>query len=61
MQRRHLLQRLGAGLGTLALSGFLTHTARHATGSSPLAMRETHFVPRAKRVIVLFFLSRSDI
>ncbi|MBN80178.1 MAG: sulfatase [Planctomycetaceae bacterium] len=54
LHRRNLLQRLSAGLGTLALSGFLTHTARQATGSSPLAMRKTHFVPRAKRVIVLF-------
>ena len=52
--RRTLLQRLGTSLGTLAFSGFLADSARQASATSPLATRPAHFVPRAKRVIVLF-------
>jgi hypothetical protein len=55
MSRRDLLQRLGTGLGVIGLAGLLTN--QHALGAaavSPLAPRESHFRPRAKRLIHLF-------
>jgi len=47
ISRRALLQRSACGFGMLGLAGML-----HA--ENPLAVRQPHFTPRAKRVIFLF-------
>ena len=52
--RRQLLQRAGAGFGSLALSALLADEARAAPAIGPLAPKEPHFKARAKRVIFLF-------
>ncbi|MCA9176247.1 MAG: DUF1501 domain-containing protein [Planctomycetales bacterium] len=46
--RRQWLARAGCGLGSLAMAGMLS------AAESPLAQRESHFAPRARRVIHLF-------
>ncbi|MDE0103866.1 MAG: DUF1501 domain-containing protein [Bryobacterales bacterium] len=51
ISRRQSLQQMGAGFGALALQALL---ADEAYGASPLAVRDPHFAPRAKRVIMLF-------
>ena len=63
LDRRDMLQRLGAGFGVLGLAGVLAEEGGlgtrvsaaplSATGS-PLAPRAPHFAPRAKHVIQLF-------
>jgi hypothetical protein len=54
--RRQALKSAGAGFGYLALAGMLGQTARSADKSAPkpLAAKEPHFEPRAKRIIFLF-------
>ncbi len=52
--RRQMLQRIGAGFGSLALSALLAEEARAATPTNPLALRAPHFKARARRVIFLF-------
>ena len=52
--RRQLLQRAGAGFGSLALSALLADEARAVPAIGPLAPKEPHFKARAKRVIFLF-------
>ena len=54
LTRRELLQVTGSGFGFLALAA-LAHqqAARASEESGPLAPRETHFAPKAKRVIFL--------
>ncbi|HEX4609088.1 MAG TPA: DUF1501 domain-containing protein [Urbifossiella sp.] len=52
--RRQLLQRAGAGFGSLALTALLADESRAALPAGPLAPRPPHFKPRAKRVIFLF-------
>jgi hypothetical protein len=57
--RRALLQSAGAGFGYLALAGLLGDAAAKAATtdrsvSSPLAPKQPHFKPRAKRIIFLF-------
>jgi hypothetical protein len=52
--RRQILQRVGAGFGSLALSALLADEARAATPANPLASRTPHFKSRARRVIFLF-------
>ena len=52
--RRQILQRAGAGFGSLALTALLADESRAATPTNPLAPREPHFKARAKRVIFLF-------
>ena len=51
VSRRHLLQNAACGFGSLALAGLCHETLAAA---SPLAARQPHFTPRAKRVIFLF-------
>ena len=58
--RRDFLRRLGAGMGSIGLAGMLDK-ATAATGApgallggSPLAPRQPHFAPKAKRIIQLF-------
>src|SRR5215510_9941846 len=54
--RRQMLQRCGCGFGYLAFSSLLAHVAEAfaAAEKNPLALRNPHFTPRAKRVIFLF-------
>ena len=49
--RRHFLRDCGVGLGKIALASLLSPLARAA---GPLAPRQPHFPPKAKRVIHLF-------
>src|SRR6187549_3830375 len=51
MNRRQMLRSAAAGFGWLAFNGL--HAA-NATPENPLAPRQPHFKPRAKRVIFLF-------
>src|SRR5688572_13974647 len=53
--RREMLKRCGCGFGYLAFSSIFAAIARDALAAkSPLAMRDPHFTPKAKRVIFLF-------
>ncbi len=60
LSRRELLSRCGTGMGMLALAGLLQEQASAAesgsvlTSANPLSVRESHFAPRAKRVIHIF-------
>ena len=54
--RRHFLSASGVGLGALALSTLMGEEARAdiaIDAMQPLAERQPHFAPRAKRVIYL--------
>ena len=52
--RREALQAAGLGFGSLALSALLADEARSAVRVDPLAARQPHFEPAARRVIFLF-------
>src|SRR5437660_10491217 len=52
--RRSLLQRLGTGLGVVGLAGLLQDQKALATTTNPLAPKQPHFRPKAKRIIHLF-------
>lgn len=52
LSRRHFLECAACGFGGVALQAMLADVA--AAASSPLASREPHYAPRAKRVIFLF-------
>jgi hypothetical protein len=54
--RRQMLQRCGCGFGYLAFSSLLANVAEAfaAAEKNPLALKNPHFTPRAKRVIFLF-------
>jgi hypothetical protein len=54
--RRHFFADCGVGLGALALGSLLADESQAADRgtSNPLAPRQPHFPPRAKRVIFLF-------
>jgi hypothetical protein len=56
--RRHFFADCGVGLGAIALSSLLAGESRAATEppdlQEPLAPRQPHFAPQAKRVIFLF-------
>ena len=58
--RRSMLQRCGMGLGMLGLAGVLNDEGLLAAGAladrslNPMAARQPHFAPKAKRVIWLF-------
>ena len=58
LSRRRLLKSTACGFGSLALAGMCAEDADAAGSSSeianPLAARQPMFVPRAKRVIVIF-------
>src|SRR5262245_10511536 len=55
LDRRELLTRAGTGLGLLGLSALLTEAeARGAAANGPLAPKQPHFAPQAKRVIHFF-------
>ncbi|MCU0704120.1 MAG: DUF1501 domain-containing protein, partial [Fimbriiglobus sp.] len=52
LSRRDWLTRTGCGFGSLALAGLATRQATAAP--DPLAPKEPHHKPKAKRVIFLF-------
>ena len=56
--RRNFLRTASCGFGSLALHSLLQQTAAAKSvapsGDSPLAVKPTHFRPRAKRIIFLF-------
>jgi len=52
--RRWFLQQCGVGLGSIALSSLLQSDATAAGASHPLAPRQPHYAPKAKRVIYMF-------
>ena len=56
--RRYFLRDCGYGLGKMALASLLTNgatgIASGASSTAPLAVRQPHFEPSAKRVIQLF-------
>jgi hypothetical protein len=56
--RRWFLKECGVGLGSIALASLMgernAQAARAVTGADPLAPRQPHFAPKAKRVIFLF-------
>jgi uncharacterized protein DUF1501 len=55
LDRRELLTRAGTGLGLLGLSALLADEAtRGAEANGPLAPKQPHFAPQAKRVIHFF-------
>lgn len=58
LSRRRLLSRLGMGFGSLALGKLVQETSALGAASSlaqnPLAVRGSHFAPKAKRVVHLF-------
>ena len=52
--RRELLKKSAVGFGNLALLSMLNDEAQASKSKDPLAPKEPHFTPRAKRVIFLF-------
>ncbi|MCH2126054.1 MAG: DUF1501 domain-containing protein [Pirellulaceae bacterium] len=52
--RRQLLRQTACGIGHVAFLGLAAEEASAAAGTSPLAVRPSHFEARAKRVIFLF-------
>ncbi len=57
--RREFLRQAGGGFGAIALTAMLAsdgfaESDTHRSTTSPLAPRQPHFAPRAKRVIYLF-------
>jgi hypothetical protein len=56
--RRQALRRMGGGFGVVGLAGLfgdsMLQAAGFSTSSNPLAVKETHFPPKAKHVIFLF-------
>ena len=55
VSRRWFLQQCGVGLGTIALGTLLQQNGwASIAGANPLAPKQPHFKPKAKRVIYLF-------
>ncbi|MCP4813916.1 MAG: DUF1501 domain-containing protein, partial [Planctomycetaceae bacterium] len=58
ISRREMLNRMGAGFGSLGLAAMLAQDsmtlAAPANNAAPLAPKIPHFAPKAKRVIQLF-------
>jgi hypothetical protein len=54
VSRRELLKASSIGFGNLALAGLLAQEQQAQAGVDPLAIKQPHFKPRAKRVIFLF-------
>src|SRR5215218_5804473 len=54
--RRHFLRDCGVGVGKIALAALLADATRAGAvvSQNPLAPRQPHFTPKAKRVIHLF-------
>ena len=56
LTRRQMLNRVGMGFGSMALGQLLQNTATAAgvNGTSPFAVKSSHFEPKAKRVVHFF-------
>jgi hypothetical protein len=54
VSRRHLLRQSSCGFGLMSLAGLLAEEGRSAEPASPMAPKQPHFTPRAKRVIFMF-------
>jgi Protein of unknown function (DUF1501) len=55
LSRRDALRSIGAGIGTIGLASMIAQPQMAvANAESPLAPKQTHFKPRAKRIIQLF-------
>lgn len=54
LSRREALKTAGAGFGLIALAGLLGDQAKAARATHPLAARQPHFPPKAKRIIFVF-------
>ncbi len=54
VSRRWFLQQCGVGLGAIALGQLFGGNAFAAEANNPLAPRQPHFKPKAKRIIYLF-------
>ena len=59
LSRRELFQKAAGGFASIALAGILadrqaSHAAGAVTAADPLAPKQPHFEPRAKRVIFLY-------
>jgi Protein of unknown function (DUF1501) len=54
VSRRWFLEQCKIGLGAIAFSNLLAQSGQAASGSGPLALKQPHFKPKAKRVIYLF-------
>jgi hypothetical protein len=54
LSRRELLKTTSCGFGALAFAGLFGKVAKAAVDSNPLAARQPHFAPKAKRVIFMF-------
>ncbi len=52
--RRWFFRDCGVGLASAALASLLTNDRAEAVATNPLAARQPHFAPKAKRVIYLF-------
>ncbi len=52
--RRHFFADCGVGVGAMALGSLLSADTPAQAAIDPLAVRQPHFPPRAKRVIFLF-------
>jgi hypothetical protein len=52
--RRWFFRQCGVGLGAIALGELLRENGLAAPAADPLAVRQPHFTPRAKRVVYLF-------
>ncbi len=53
LTRREILRNASAGFGYLAFAGLSTQAVAENTSKNPLAPKQPHFEPRAKRVIFL--------
>src|SRR5881296_2031942 len=54
ISRRWFLEQCGVGLGSMALGQLLAEAGFAAGSNDPLAVKQPHFAPKAKRVIFLF-------
>ena len=54
VSRRWFFEQCGVGLGSIALAQLLGQNASAAEALDPLALKQPHFAPKAKRVIFLF-------
>jgi hypothetical protein len=52
--RRWFFEQCGVGLGSIALGHLMAGSAHAASAVNPLALKQPHFAPKAKRVIFLF-------
>ncbi len=52
--RRWFFEQCGVGLGAIALGHLMAGSGHAAAAANPLAPKQPHFAPKAKRVIFLF-------